>query len=86
MTRRNSLPVTLVTRCPQGDLGGCFQWSLLSVGLYDLKESIFELWARRNLWLVRCAVLFYIQFLRPGGAVPQSFKNYHLFSTLFFVP
>ena len=39
VTHRNSLPVTRVTRCLQGDLGGCFRWSLLSVGLYDLKES-----------------------------------------------
>ena len=36
---RNSLPVTWVTRCLQGDLGGCFWWSLHSVGLCDLKES-----------------------------------------------
>ena len=39
MTRRNSLLVTWVTRCLQGDLGGCFRWSLLSVGMHDLKES-----------------------------------------------
>ena len=61
-TRRNLLPVTWVTRCLQGDLGGCFQWSLLSVGLYDLKESTFELWAHRNLWLVRRGVLFTLSF------------------------
>ena len=62
VTCRNSLLVTWVTRCLQGNLGGCFQWSLLPVGLYDLKESTFELWARRNLWLVRCAVLFTFSF------------------------
>ena len=62
VTRRNSLPVTWVTRCLQGDLGGSFPWSLLSVGLYVLKESTFELGARRNLWLVRCVVLFTLSF------------------------
>ena len=64
-----------MTRCLQGDLGGCFRWSLLSVGVYDSKESTFELRACRNLWLVRCGVLFTLSFLRLGGAVPQSFKN-----------
>ena len=58
VTRRNSLPVTWVTRCLQGELGRCFQWSLLSVGLYDLRESTIEFETRRNLWLVRCGVLF----------------------------
>ena len=62
VTRRNSLPVTWVTRCLQGDLGRCFRWSLRSVSLYGLKESTSELWARRNLWLVRCAVLFTFSF------------------------
>ena len=62
MTHRNPLSVTWVTRCLRGDLGGCFQRSLLPVGLYDLKESTFELGARRNLWLVRCGVLFTLSF------------------------
>ena len=62
VTHRNSLPVTWVTRCLQGDHGSCFQWSLLPVGLYELKESTFELWARRNLWLVWCGVLFTLSF------------------------
>ena len=28
VSRRNLLPVTRVTRCLPGDLGGCFRWSL----------------------------------------------------------
>ena len=39
VAHRNSLPVTRVTRCMQGDLGGCFWWLLCSVGLCDLKGS-----------------------------------------------
>ena len=35
VTRCNSLPVTWVTRYLQGDSGGWFPWSLLSVGLCD---------------------------------------------------
>ena len=61
-TRRNLLPVTWVMRCLQGNLGEFFQWPLLSVGLYDLKESTFELWAHCNLWLVQRGVLFSFSF------------------------
>ena len=74
VARRNSLLVTWVMRCLQGNPGGCFQWSLLRVGVSVSREYTFESQTRRNLWLVWCGVLFTLSFQtgRCGAPVLQK--------------
>ena len=83
VARHNSLPVTWVTRCLQGDLGGCFQWSLLCVGgtcFFFFREFTFESWTRHNLRLVRCGVLFTLVYLQTGGCGAPVFQKFSICS------